>query len=81
MKMCLLGLSEVKWLESGNLLCNSHTWIYTEHKKEHNAVSQSVMGYHAMSDKMLLVMIYSKLFYISIIQVYAPTSTNTDEEI
>ena len=57
LKMDILGLADVRWLESGNLQCDSHTLIYSGHKKEHKhglglllnkAVSQSVMGYHAM---------------------------------
>ena len=45
------------------------------------AVSQSAMGYHAMSDRILLVKIHGQSFDLSIIQVYAPTSASTEEEI
>ena len=34
MKMNILGLAEVTWVESWNLQCDSHTLIYSEHKKE-----------------------------------------------
>ena len=65
--MDILGLAEIRWLESGNLQCDSPTLIYSGHKKELNhgvglllskAVSQLVMGYHAMSDRILLVKIH-----------------------
>ena len=32
--MDILGLAEVKWLESGNVQRDSHTFIYSGHKKE-----------------------------------------------
>ena len=90
LKVDILGLAEVRWLESGNLQCDSHILIYSCHKKKHkhgvgllisNAVSQSVMGYHAMSDRTLLAKIHGQPFDLSIIQVYAPTSASTEEEI
>ena len=90
LKMDIFGLAEVRWLESRNLQCDSHTLIYSGHKKEHKhgvglllskAVSQSVMGYHAMSDRVLVVKIHDQPFDLSIIQVYAPTSASTEEEI
>ena len=66
------------------------TSIYSGHKKEHKhgvglllikALSQSVMEYHAMSNRILLVKIHGQPFDLSIIQVYAPTSASTEEEI
>ena len=89
--MHILGLAEVvRWLESGNLQCDSHTLIYLGHKKQHKhgvglllrkSVSLSVMGYHAMLDRVLLVKIHGQPFDLSIIHVYAPTSARTKEEI
>ena len=64
--------------------------IYSGCKKEHKhgvwllfskAVSQSVMGYHAMSDIILLMKIHGQPYDITIIQLYAPTSASTEEEI
>ena len=85
--MDILGLAEVRWLKSVNLQCDSQ---YSGHKKEHKhgvgpllskAVSQPVMGYHAMSDRILLVKNHGQPFDLSIIQVYVPTSASTEEEI
>ena len=90
LKVDMLVLAEVRWLESDNLQCDPHTFIYSGHKKEHKrgvglllskAVSQSVMGYHAISDRILLVKIHGQPFDLSIIQVYVPTSDSTEEEI
>ena len=44
-------------------------------------VSKSVLGYCAPSDRILLVRIHGKPFNLSIIQVYAPTSASSEEEI
>ena len=44
-------------------------------------VSKSVLGYCALSDRILLVRIHGKPFNLSIIQVYAPTSASSEEEI
>ena len=44
-------------------------------------VSKSVLGYCALSDRILLVRIHGKPFNLSIIQVYAPTSASSEEKI
>ena len=71
-------------------MCNDHTLIYSCHKKDHKhgvglllskVVSKSVLGYCALSDRILLVRIHGKPFNLSIIQVYAPTSVSSEEEI
>ena len=35
LKVDIMGLAEVIWLESGNFQCDSHTLIYSGHKKKH----------------------------------------------
>ena len=86
----IMGLAEVRWLQSGKIVCNDHTMIYSGHKKDHKhglglllskVVSKSVLGYCALSDRILLVRIHGKPFNLSIIQVYAPTSASSEEEI
>ena len=86
-------MAEVRRLESGNLQCDSHTLIYdllrtqegTQSRRrattQQGGMSQSVMGYHAISDRILLVKIHGQPFDLSIIQVYAPTSASTEEEM
>ena len=41
----------------------------------------SMVGFHALSDRVLFLKIASKPFNLVIIQVYAPTSTSSDEDI
>ena len=86
----IMGLAEVRWLQSGKIVCNDHTLIYLGHKKDHKhgvglllskVVSKAVLVYCALSDWILLVRIHGKPFNLSIIQIYAPTSVSSEEEI
>ena len=90
LKVNILGLAEVKWLGSGKLVSEYHTLIYTGHKKEHkhgvglllsNVVARSVIGFHGISDRIIIVKLFSKPFNLSIIQVYTPTNASSEEEI
>ena len=86
----IMGLAEVRWLQSGKIVWHDHTLIFSGHKKDHKhgvglllskLVSKSMLGYCALSDMILLVRIHSEPFNFSIIQVYAPTSASSEEEI
>ena len=46
-----------------------------------NVVARSVIGFHGISDRIIIVKLFSKSFNLSIIQVYAPTSASSEEEI
>ena len=74
----------------GKVISDDYTLIHAGHKKKHkqgvgqllnNVVAKSVMGHHAISDRILLVKILGNPFNLSIIQVYATTSTCTDDNI
>ena len=32
----IMGLAEFRWLQSGKIVCNDHTLIYSGHKKDKN---------------------------------------------
>ena len=90
LKLDIFGLAEVRWLGYGKLVSEDHTLIYSGHKKEHkhgvglllsNVFARSVFGFHGISDRIIIVKLFSKPFNLSIIQVYAPTSANSEEEI
>ena len=90
MGLDIMGLAGVRWLQSGKIVCNDYTLIYSGHKKDHKhdvglllskVVSKSMLGYCALSDRILLVRIHGKPFNLPIIQVYAPTSGSSEEEI
>ena len=63
--------------------CNTyeHVMIYSGHKTEHKQVAKSMMGFHALSGRILIVKIASKPFNFVIVQVYAPASTSPEDEI
>ena len=44
-------------------------------------VVKSMMRFHALSDRILIVKIASKPFHLVIVQVYASTSTSPEDEI
>ena len=90
LKLDVLGLSEVRWKNSGRCATEDHVMIYSGHMTEHKngvgvllskQVAKSMMGYHALSDRVLIVKIASKPFNLVIVQVYAPTSASSDEDI
>ena len=90
LKMDILGLAAVRWLGSGKLVSEDHTLIYSGHKKEHkhgvglllsNVVGRSLIGFHGISDRIIIVKQFSKPFTLSIIQVYASTSASGEQEI
>ena len=89
LKIDILGLAEVRWTESGKLTTDDHVMVYSGHQKEHKngvgvltkQVAKSMVGFHALSDRVLILKIASKPFNLVIIQVYAPTITSSDEDI
>ena len=90
LKLDVLGLSEVRWKNSGKCTTDEYVMIYSGHKTEHKhgvgvllskQVAKSVMGFHALSDRILIVKISSKPFNLMIVQVYTPTSTSPEDKI
>ena len=90
LKIDILGLTDVRWTKSGKLTTDNHMMVYSGHQKEHEygvgvlitkQVAKSMVGFYALSDRVLILKIVSKPFNLVIIQVYAPTSTSSDEDI
>ena len=88
LKLDVLGMSEMIWKNSGRCTTDEHMMIYSGHKTEHKhgvgvllskQVVKSMMGFHTLSDRILIVKIVSKPFNLVI--VYAPTSTSPEDEI
>jgi len=44
-------------------------------------VAKSLMGFHAVSERVIMIKLKGKPFNYAIIQVSAPTSSSTEEEI
>ena len=88
--MNITGIAEHRWEGSGHFTCDDHLIIYSGAEKQgqggvavilDNEAKKGFISYNAISDRILVVHLDTKPVQTSIIQVYAPTSTHTDEEI
>ena len=84
-----LGIAETRWTDSGIIVKDNHTMIYSggeEHKKGvgiimKNSIARSMMGYWAISERVIMMKLQSKPFDINIIQIYAPTQDYDEEDV
>lgn len=85
----ILGLCEVRWTGAGRLTSGKHTIVYSGGSTHVYGVgmlfdrdtAKTILGYWAISDRVLLVKLKSAPFNISIIQCYAPTCDSSDEDL
>ena len=80
----------MRWKNAGRCTTDEYVMIYSGNKTEHThgvgallskQVAKSILRFHALSDRILIVKIASKPFNLVIVQVYAPTSTSPEDEI
>lgn len=90
LKIGILGLSEMRWKGSGDSMSvQGYKIIYSGGDKHEKGVgfiigpekARAVKGYWAISDRIILVKIRATPVDINFIQVYAPTSTSSEEDI
>ena len=89
LNISILGLSEVRWEGAGTIKSGKHNIIYSGGDRAERGVgiilneetSTPIKGYWTISDRVPLVKLSEKPFDITIIQVYAPTSESTEEDI
>ena len=89
MNLNILGLSEVRWKGAGSTKIDSKTLIYSggdEHIRGvgilfDETASKSLKSWCPISDRVVVAKIEAKPLNLGIIQVYAPTSESTDEEV
>ena len=89
LNISILGLSEVRWKGADRIKSGKHNIIYSGGDKReqgvgiilNEAISTPIEGYWTISDRVLLVKLTEKPYDITIIQVYAPTSESTEEDI
>jgi exonuclease III len=86
----IVGLAEVRWSGEGFFNTEDDSKVYyCGGKGAQRGVAillrgdakNSVIGYHAVNDRIIVVRLSGKPFNITLIQVYAPTSTHDDNEI
>ena len=85
-----MGLSEVRWGGEGHFTTlDGHTMVYSGRLTQgrsgvavwiHRKIAGALVGYEPISDQFLVVRLRTKPRNITLIQVYGPTTTATDEE-
>ena len=89
MKLDVLGISETRWTKSGKIFKGDHMFIYSGGDKHEHGVglmfsrklARSLLGFWPVSDRIIMCKLSAQPFNLIIIQVYAPTTTHTDEEV
>ena len=89
MKIDIWEFCETRWTENGRINKAYHLIIYSGGEQHTNgvgiiftkAVAKSIKSYCLISDRILLIKLHAAPFNIAIIQVYAPTSSYSDEYI
>ena len=86
----ILGISELKWTGMGEFNSDDHYIYYCgqESLRRHGVaimvnkrVRNAVLGCNLKNDRMISVRLQGKLFNITVIQVYAPTSNTEETEV
>ena len=89
-KFNILGIAETRWTGTGKIETGNKVMIYSGGKKIHERgvaiifdqnTGKSLKGWWGVSDRVIVAKLEGKPFDIGIIQVYAPTSTHSDEEV
>ena len=86
----ILGISELKWTGMGEFNSDDHYIYYCGQEslrrngvaiKVNKRVRNAVLGCNLKNDRMISVRFQGKLFNITVIQVYAPTSNAEEAEV
>jgi len=88
--MNITGLSETRWKKEGHFTMGNHTIIHSGNEKGGSKgvgivldkrLANSIKGYNAISDRIVMVRLNTQPAPLNSNQVYAPTSRSTEEEI
>lgn len=87
----ILGISEMRWLNSGKcIIDNYHVYYSGEEGNQHRNgvgfilspdVNRSITSVCNISDRVIMIQLKSSPFNINLVQVYAPTSQSSEEDI
>jgi exonuclease III len=86
----VLGISELKWKGTGNFPSDSHQVFFSGSegtKKNGVAIitthkaAQTVIGFNPLNERLLAIRFRGKPIHMTVIQVYAPTTTAKDSEV
>ena len=81
MKIDIIGIAETRWTDTGKIVKDDNTMIYSggeDHKNGvgiifRNKVVKSLMGSWPISDRVVMVKLQATPFNINMMQVYVPT--------
>ena len=79
MNLDILGIAETQWTEEGKIIQENHRNGVGIVMK--NSVAKSMMGFWAISDRVIMMKLEAKPFNINVMQVYCPTQDHDGEEI
>ena len=86
----ILGIRELKWTRMGEFNSDDHYIYYCGQESlrrngvamiVNKRVQNAVLGCNLKNDRMISVRFQGKLFNITVIQVYAPTSNAEEAEV
>ena len=90
-KWSITGLCEMRWKTSGEIPTDGGHRVYFSGKEDkheqgvgflmHKGIVKSVIGCRTISSRLMTVRLRASPFNITIIQVYAPTSSYDDSEV
>ena len=90
MNVDILRISELKWTGMGEFNSDDHyIYYYGQESLRRNGlaitvnkrVQNAVLGCNLKNDRMISVCFHGKLFNITVIQAYAPTSNAEEAEV
>ncbi|RWS06003.1 endonuclease-reverse transcriptase-like protein [Dinothrombium tinctorium] len=90
LKIGLLGISELHWTDNGYFQSDDFTVYYSGHDNiKRNGVAfiackrvtRAIESYSTISDRIISIRIRAKPLFITILQIYAPTSDASEDEI
>ena len=86
----ILGIAELRWSGKDHFSTDDHTIYYSGNEKGRSngvafitssLISKHVLGYNPVSDRIISIRIQARPINLSIIQVYAPTYTASDDDL
>ena len=89
LELNILGLAEVRWKGAGTIKVDKKTLVYSGGNTHERGIgimfdeitARSLKSYCPVSDRIMVAKLEAKPLDLGIIQVYAPTSESSDEEI
>lgn len=91
MQVDIMGISEMRWPAAGTMNVDEHSVFYSgtqdgTHQKGvgiivTNKIAYSVTNFTPISERVMLIQMNARPVNLNIVQVYAPTTDGTDEEV